>query len=447
MFLSVVIGVENEMRTFNLSPELKAKIQSLNPDKSKEFAIKKFAYNRFRTSVIVLVSLLVLSAIIFIEQLVKEKNENLIRRGDYGEVSQIVTRKFQLGDSEEKNLDIEVFAREYSKEQADEIFNQIKLKLPKIILGDNKSLNEVRSPLNLIKDFDNKGISIYWSSEDDGLIGNDGQVFNMDIGDEGRKIQLEYRIQCGEFIDRNYIEVTVFPPIFTKEEAILQSLYQSVNNEEANSRTQEFYSLPDKINGVEIKWSSKNKNIVLPLIVFAVILSVLVYYLQGKRLDEQLKLRKRQLLSDYYEIANKMILYIEAGVSSKLAFNKLAKDYLEYKKENKTVFRYAYEEILIMCREIQSGVSELTAYENCGKRCGLMQYKKLFGYLAQSIKKGSSFVIDKLKSEMQDAFEERKANAVRLGEEASTKLMLPMLMMLSIVIAILIIPAFIAFGV
>lgn len=435
------------MRKFNLNPDLKAKIQRLNPDKPKEVAEKKFVYHRLRTSLIVLVSLLVLSAVILIEQLGKARNENRIRRGDYGEVSQIVTRKFQLGDSKEKDLDIEVFAREYSKKQADEIFNKIKRKLPEIILGDNKSLNEIRSPLNLIKSFDDKSISIYWDSEDNRLIGNDGQVFNMDIGDEGRAVQLEYRVQCGEFTYKNHIIVKVFPPIFTKEEAMLQSLYQAVNNEELKSRKDEFYSLPDKINGMEIKWSSKNKNMVLPLIVFAIILSVLVYYLQGKKLDEQLKLRKRQLLSDYYEIANKIILYIEAGVSSKLAFNKLAKDYSEYKKANKGIFRYAYEEILIMCREIQSGVSELKAYENCGKRCGLMQYKKLFGYLAQSIKKGSGFVIDKLKSEMQDAFEERKANAVRMGEEASTKLMLPMLMMLSIVIAILIIPAFISFGV
>lgn len=435
------------MKKFNLSSELKAKIQSLNPDKPKELAIKKFVYNRFRTSLIVLVSLLILSAVVFIGQLGKEKNENRIRRGDYGETSQIVTRKFQLGDSKEKDLDIEVFSREYSKEQADEIFNKIQSELPEIILGDNKSLNEVRSPLNLIKSFEDKVISIYWSSEDDRLIGNDGQVFNMDIGDEGREIQLEYRIQCGEFICKNYIDVRVFPPIFTKEEAMEQSLYRSVNNEELKSRKDEFYSLPDKINGIEIKWSSKDKNMVIPLIVFAVILSVFVYYLQGKKLDEQLKLRKRQLLSDYYEIANKIILYIEAGVSAKLAFNKLARDYSEYKKANRGIFRYAYEEILIMCREIQSGVSEIKAYENCGKRCELIQYKKLFGYLAQSIKKGSGFVIDKLKSEIQDAFEERKANAVRLGEEASTKLMLPMLMMLSIVIAILIIPAFIAFGV
>ncbi len=40
------------------------------------------------------------------------------------------------------------------------------------------------------------------------------------------------------------------------------------------------------------------------------------------------------------------------------------------------------------------------------------------------------------------AFEERKARAKRLGEEAGTKLLLPMFLMLAVVLIIVIVPAF-----
>ena len=49
-----------------------------------------------------------------------------------------------------------------------------------------------------------------------------------------------------------------------------------------------------------------------------------------------------------------------------------------------------------------------------------------------------------LKLEAIQAFEERKAKARRLGEEAGTKLLLPMFLMLAIVLVIVIVPAFLS---
>ena len=42
------------------------------------------------------------------------------------------------------------------------------------------------------------------------------------------------------------------------------------------------------------------------------------------------------------------------------------------------------------------------------------------------------------------AFEDRKARARRLGEEAGTKLLLPMFLMLTVVLVIVIVPAFLS---
>ncbi len=52
----------------------------------------------------------------------------------------------------------------------------------------------------------------------------------------------------------------------------------------------------------------------------------------------------------------------------------------------------------------------------------------------------------KLENETKIAFEERKQQAKRLGEEAQTKLLFPMILMLTVVMIIIMIPAYMSFG-
>ena len=52
--------------------------------------------------------------------------------------------------------------------------------------------------------------------------------------------------------------------------------------------------------------------------------------------------------------------------------------------------------------------------------------------------------MDKLEEEAERVFLERKNTARKLGEEASTKLLIPMMLMLMVVMGIVIVPAFLS---
>ena len=67
--------------------------------------------------------------------------------------------------------------------------------------------------------------------------------------------------------------------------------------------------------------------------------------------------------------------------------------------------------------------------------------------MEQNVKNGSKSLTPVLEAEMEAAFEQRKNLARRLGEEASTKLLLPLFMMLLIVMVMITVPAFLAFGI
>ena len=153
------------------------------------------------------------------------------------------------------------------------------------------------------------------------------------------------------------------------------------------------------------------------------------------------------MLMDYPDIINKFTLLINAGMTVKQAWSKIASDYEAKYLVNQTKKRFAYEEMLVTAHELKLGVTESEAYEQFGRRAGLLPYLKFSTLITQNLKKGNKGLSELLNLEAAEAFEERKEIAKRLGEEAGTKLLMPMMIMLIVVFAIILIPAFQSFSI
>ena len=93
---------------------------------------------------------------------------------------------------------------------------------------------------------------------------------------------------------------------------------------------------------------------------------------------------------------------------------------------------------------MKSGIPEAECYERFGSRCGLQLYLKFGSLLSQNLKKGTKGLRDVLYTESAVAFENRKREARKKGEEAGTKLLVPMFMMLGDVLLIVVVPAFLS---
>ena len=85
------------------------------------------------------------------------------------------------------------------------------------------------------------------------------------------------------------------------------------------------------------------------------------------------------------------------------------------------------------------------AMELFGARCGSISYRRLIGLLRQNIRNGSGQFREALENEMERAFEEERNLCRKRGEEASTKLLLPLIIMLLIVMVMVSVPAFLTF--
>jgi len=157
------------------------------------------------------------------------------------------------------------------------------------------------------------------------------------------------------------------------------------------------------------------------------------------------KERNIQLQLEYPEIVSKMAVLMGSGMTVEQAWNRITARYLDERKNNDKNIMPAYEEMLVTEREISDGVTGRKAYAGFAERVKLPCYQKLVRIILQSIHKGSKGVCEMLEKESEDAFDERRLLALKLGEEAGTKMLMPMMIMMAIVIAIVIAPAIIDF--
>ena len=133
---------------------------------------------------------------------------------------------------------------------------------------------------------------------------------------------------------------------------------------------------------------------------------------------------------EYPDLVSKLALLLGAGMTLQGAFRKIAGAYGQKRTQNKTAEMPAYEGDAGRLPTDGERCGEQRAYEHFGERCGVASYRKLAGILTQNLQKGTRGITVLLEQEAQNAFEERKHAAKRYGEEAGTKLLFPMMLML-----------------
>ncbi len=371
-------------------------------------------------------------------------SDGIIKRNDYGQGSRTENLEAEVeGVSEKIPLEIEVKERQYQAEEVQDFFDKILGKLDKKILGDNESFQHVDQNLNLITSIDGEPVEISWELDRYDLMNVKGEIMKEEINPEGEIINLQAVLTYteNEAYQASYQQaVCVFPKAASKETEVAGEINEKIQKNQEKNASKETFTLPRTINGKKISYYVPFDSRGVVLVVMSILILILLWLLgkqRGKELEDQ---RKEELLLDYPELVNKLTLFLGAGMTVKRAWRKIIQDYEASLKDQTP--RYVYEEMKLTLREIESGVPETESYENFGRRCNLPCYLKLGALLSQNLRKGVKGLGEMLHIESLQAFEERKARAKRKGEEAGTKLLLPMFLMLAIVLVIVIMPAF-----
>jgi len=373
-------------------------------------------------------------------------NKTYVKRPGENEGSKSITLDVLVSEDNEplleEDITLEIKEMEYSTLELKKKFAYGKQYIEQKVLGINTSGDEIRTDLNFITRIPETRIRVSWETNNSKLIDKDGTVYNKGLT-KSELVEVTATLSYMEQEELYTMFFKVFPKEYTKEEMARTRLQEVLKEEELNSREKSVFKLPDSMYDQKIAWAEKEDHTSAMVLAFGIFAGILIFILMDRNLESLVDKRNKEMLMDYPEIINKFTLLVGAGMPLSNAWIKIAKDY----KDKTAKKRYAYEEINITAGELMLGTSEVTAYERFGRRAKLLPYLRFSSLIAQNVKKGSNELLNQLELEAAEAFEERKELAKRMGEEAATKLLVPMILMLLIVLAIIMVPALLSFGV
>lgn len=171
-------------------------------------------------------------------------------------------------------------------------------------------------------------------------------------------------------------------------------------------------------------------------IVFGVIVVGAVAYFMDNELNEKINKRRLSIQLDFPDFLNKLVLLVNAGMTVPMAWEKIVTD-----NKKQTVL---YNELATVLADVRGGKSETSAYEDFARRCRIPEITKFISVILQNAKKGNTELVSILRLQASECWEMRKHAAKRLGEEASAKILFPMMLMFFAVILIVATPAVLA---
>lgn len=242
------------------------------------------------------------------------------------------------------------------------------------------------------------------------------------------------------------IYVGIVPRELSRYESLLLQLQQAITAEDEGSLGENMLSLPTEIDGQRIYYSEHEDRSYLLLPLLGVIAAMAIYMRQGQARRTEKKQREALLMLDYSELVSKLMVYIGAGLTVRNALETISQHFDALIARGIKADRPLYQELRTMIIQFRRNMPESEIYLSFGRRVNLKPYTKLVSLIEQNRMNGARNLRAMLELEMEDAFEQRKTTARRLGEEAGTKLLLPLFIMLGIVMIIVIVPAMSALG-
>lgn len=419
---------------------------TLNPKEDVERLKREYTIGKIRIGVIAMFTGNMLAIAICLSSINSDElvDGKYLKRNSYGEMNVIEDMHVEAnGLPFSEDLSIEIEAQKYTSEQLDNLFEKFTDKIETLIRGDNLGLEEVRSDLRLQKDYEGYPFRIAWNSNSYTYMNSEGRLKSSEIDEDGEIIVLECVCSYEGWAQKYEFPIRVYPPKYSEYEKWRNAVYDELQAAQDASNMDNYLLLPDVADDTELIWTRRKSDNSFVVYFVLIVIGISCFFLKDKDLKKEIKKRAEEIENDYCSVINKIAIYMAAGMTTKAVFLKIGDD---YRKQLFRTKRYIYEEILLTCNELKNGVPENTAYEKFATRCGSGNYTRLVGLLSQNLKKGNASVISDLKREAYMAQNERRNLIRKKGEEAGTKLLGPMMIMLGIVMVLIMVPAFMSFA-
>ena len=413
---------------------IKSSLEQLNPGDNITEKYREYVVRKLSLSLAVIIAGTVLAAGLKYksDSSAGEISDGTITREGFAGNPVSVDLEASIDDSGDP-ISLQLNPKRLTDKEIEAILPEFYDLLGKKLLAKNRSFDQITENVDLISSVNGYPFSVEWSSSDTGLVAaGSGAVSEVDTECQ---VILKASVRYMDLTFEKEYFLTLKPRDYPENKEIHYALEKLLKESEETSRESQVWKIPEEYEGRPIEWKKSVKD--YSSFVFAGVLAVgmIIFVMSDKDLAAKVEEKKKKMKSEYPDVVEKMILYIGAGMTVRAAFFKIASGGI-------TDDNPIYSEMIFTCRELKSGISEEEGYERFGKRTGLQEYIRMAGLLGQNLKKGSADILSRLRAEADSAVSEKMQNCRKLGEEAVTKLLLPMVLMLLVVMIMILLPAF-----
>lgn len=297
---------------------------------------------------------------------------------------------------------------------------------------------EIRSQLLIQESYMSDLVEAEWSFSTPEYVTKDGSIVLENIPKEGVLVYASVLLSCGE-----YEEIYAFPfqierTIISEEEWLWIDLEKELRKQLEQKDVD--IKLPTTIDGKEIKWSEKREYLSIKILFLEIAAVVCIYIANRKKKEQESQTRRQEIELSYSDVVNQLAILLRAGMTMRQAWNRIAIQYGEKKSDISKA-------ICQLNMKLKEGEKEKVAYEQFAEDVDVICYRRLMRIFINNLEKGTKDICNYLEEESQKAYEERILLAKKMGEEASTKMLIPLMFMMVLVMAIVLIPAVVSFTV
>ncbi|WP_058304342.1 type II secretion system F family protein [Gorillibacterium timonense] len=182
----------------------------------------------------------------------------------------------------------------------------------------------------------------------------------------------------------------------------------------------------------------QDQTLLLACVVLACFLPVMLF----TGLNKRILFKKRSIVAELPELLNQLVLLVNAGETVQQALAKCG-GRISRDAEEPTPLQ---KELLQLMAELNNQISLPVGLDNFSKRCGVQEVSLFSNTILLNYRRGGDDFVTSLRELNRGLWERRKAQAKILGEEASSKLVFPMVMIFLIVTIIVAAPAILMMG-
>ena len=385
----------------------------------------------------ILISLLGIIAGIVYDSSLKNMEITKLKRPESYENAKAVNFGVEVSgidDEEQLKYTGQIEAKKIAEDEIQNFLNKTLDQIEKSMFREGESGDRVLTGVNIPSSLQKNPINISFSTSESGVLLENGDI-NFDLVKEKQLITVKLLASYeGREAERN-IDITLFPKLMTEEERIRLAVKDEMDNLFAGGEN-EIIEIPDEVEGHGVKVFIPKEEITGSIAGFTLLLIICLFVGFNENNKKKIKDREEELKNGYTEFVGRFVILLGAGLSVSAVWKKLEAGFASNKSLN--------EEIRLTLWETANGKTEREAYENFGRRIGGTQYAKFVSVITQSLKLGSGQLLARLEAELEAAMFERRNEAKVMGEMADTKLLMPMMLQLVLIMLIIMVPALMA---